>query len=129
MSRQVAEQFIEALHKLEEDRELDPIVATYSEDCEVGNIIVPEKFKGPDGARRFWSEYRDTFGEIHSSFRNVIAADGSAALEWTTKATSADGDPLEYDGVSILEIEDGKVTRFRAYFNPRSLGRQMEGGE
>lgn len=129
MSRQVAEQFIEALHKLEEDRELDPIVATYSEDCEVGNIIVPEKFKGPDGARRFWSEYRDTFGEIHSSFRNVIAADGSAALEWTTKATSADGDPLEYDGVSILEIEDGKVTRFRAYFNPRSLGRQMEGAE
>lgn len=129
MSRQVAEQFIEALHKLEEDRELDPIVATYSEDCEVGNIIVPEKFKGPDGARRFWSEYRDTFGEIHSSFRNVIASDGSAALEWTTKATSADGDPLEYDGVSILEIEDGKVTRFRAYFNPRSLGRQMENGE
>ncbi len=129
MSRQVAEQFIKALHKLEEDRELDPIVATYSEDCEVGNIIVPEKFKGPDGARRFWSEYRDTFGEIHSSFRNVIAADGSAALEWTTKATSADGDPLEYDGVSILEIEDGKVTRFRAYFNPRSLGRQMEEGQ
>ncbi len=129
MSRQVAEQFIEALHKLEEDRELDPIVATYSEDCEVGNIIVPEKFKGPDGARRFWSEYRDTFGEIHSSFRNVIASDGSAALEWTTKATSADGDPLEYDGVSILEIADGKVTRFRAYFNPRSLGRQMENGE
>ncbi len=129
MSRQVAEQFIEALHKLEEDRELDPIVATYSEDCEVGNIIVPEKFKGPDGARRFWSEYRDTFGEIHSSFRNVIASDGSAALEWTTKATSADGDPLEYDGVSILEIADGKVTRFRAYFNPRSLGRQMENDE
>ncbi len=129
MSRQVAEQFIKALHKLEEDRELDPIVATYSEDCEVGNIIVPEKFKGPDGARRFWSEYRDTFGEIHSSFRNVIASDGSAALEWTTKATSADGDPLEYDGVSILEIADGKVTRFRAYFNPRSLGRQMENGE
>ncbi len=129
MSRQVAEQFIEALHKLEEDHELDPIVATYSEDCEVGNIIVPEKFKGPDGARRFWSEYRDTFGEIHSSFRNVIASDGSVALEWTTKATSADGDPLEYDGVSILEIEDGKVTRFRAYFNPRSLGRQMEEGQ
>lgn len=129
MSRQVAEQFIKALHKLEEDRELDPIVATYSEDCEVGNIIVPEKFKGPDGARRFWSEYRDTFGEIHSSFRNVIASGGSAALEWTTKATSADGDPLEYDGVSILEIADGKVTRFRAYFNPRSLGRQMENGE
>lgn len=129
MSRQVAEQFIEALHKLEEDRDLDPIVATYSEDCEVGNIIVPEQFKGPDGARRFWTEYRDTFGEIHSSFRNVIASDGGAALEWTTKATSADGDPLEYDGVSILEIEGDKVTRFRAYFNPRSLGRQMEHGE
>jgi len=27
--------------------------------------------------------------------------------------------------VSILEIEDGKVGRFRAYFDPRDLTRQI----
>jgi|ERR687894_685059 hypothetical protein len=37
-----------------------------------------------------------------------------AALEWTAEGTS-DGDTVSYDGVSILEIEDGKVRHFMAY--------------
>lgn len=126
MSREVADRFIEALRRLESDRELDPIVGTYSDDCEVGNIIAPERFHGPGGARRFWTEYRETFGEMRSEFRNIIAADGCAALEWTTSGTSAGGDPIEYDGVSILEVDGDKISRFRAYFNPRQLGRQIE---
>jgi limonene-1,2-epoxide hydrolase len=125
MAREMAERFIDALYKLEEGRDVEPIVATYAEDCEVGNVNVPEKFHGPDGARRFWTEYRETFGEMKSEFRNIIATDDRAALEWTTTGTSADGKPVAYDGVSILEVEGDKITRFRAYFDPGDLGRQM----
>ena len=42
------------------------------------------------------------------------------ALEWTTEGTS-NGNLVSYDGVSILEIEDGKVRRFMAYFDTRRL--------
>lgn len=125
MSKQIADQFIEALWKLEESRDLEPIVAMYAEDSEVGNVVAPEKFHGPDGAREFWTKYRETFGEIKSTFRNVIATEGHAALEWTTTGTSTGGSPVEYDGVSILEIENGKLTRFRAYFHAAELGRQV----
>jgi limonene-1,2-epoxide hydrolase len=125
MAREMAERFIDALYKLEEGRDVEPIVATYAEDCEVGNVNVPEKFHGPDGARRFWTEYRETFGEMKSEFRNIIATDDRAALEWTTTGTSADGKPVAYDGVSILEVAGDKITRFRAYFDPGDLGRQM----
>lgn len=125
MSAQVAEEFIGALRALEESRDLEKIVRIYAENCEVGNIVSPEKFHGRDGAREFWTKYRDTFGEVHSEFRNRIITDTRAALEWTTTGTTVGGAPVEYDGVSLLEIEGGRITRFRAYFNAGSLGQQI----
>ena len=125
MSEQVVEQFIEALEKLEASRDVEAIVAVFAERCEVGNIIAPEKFQGREGARAVWMKYRDTFGEVRSTFRNVIATDGRAALEWTTAGTAANGEPINYEGVSILEIEGDKVTRFQAYFDAGKLGEQV----
>jgi ketosteroid isomerase-like protein len=127
MSEQVAHAFIDALGRLESERDVDPIVATFADACDVGNVLAPEQFHGRDGARRFWTEYREAFGEVRSSFRNVVVADGRAALEWTTEGTSPSGEPFRYDGVSILEMEDGHIARFRAYFDPASLGRQLQG--
>lgn len=128
MSEQVAQRFIEALGRLEAGRELDELVGLFAADAEVGNVVSPEKFRGPEGAREFWgAKYRDTFGEVRSTFRNVFAADGRAALEWTTEGTANDGTPLRYDGVSIIETDGEKVTRFCAYFDAGALGRQLTG--
>ncbi len=124
MSKEIADDFIEALRRLEEDRDVEALVEIHTEDCEVGNVSVPETFKGHDGLREFWTEYRKTFGEMRSTFRNVFATGEGAALEWTTEGTS-NGDAVSYDGVSILEIEDGKVGRFMAYFDTRRLTRQV----
>ncbi len=124
MSKEIADDFIEALRKLEEDRDVEALVEIHTEDCEVGNVSVPETFKGHDGLREFWTEYRKTFGEMKSTFRNVFATEEGAALEWTTEGSS-DGEDVFYDGVSILEIEGGKVHRFMAYFDSRALTPQV----
>ncbi len=125
MSQDVAERFRDALWRLEEDRDVEPLVEVHTEDCEVGNVAVPQTFSGHDGLREFWSSYRATFDEMKSEFRNVFADDaGHAALEWTTTGT-ANGTSVEYGGVSIVEIQDGKVKRFMAYFDPRELSEQV----
>lgn len=124
MSQEVAENFKEALWKVEEERDLEPMLEVLSDDCEVGNVAVPETFRGQDGAREFWTQYRKTFDEMKSSFRNVFASDGRAALEWTTEATEEDK-TISYEGVSILEIEGDKVKRFMAYFDASNLTRQI----
>ena len=124
MSKEVPDGFVEALRKLEEDRDVEALVKIHTEDCEVGNVSVPQTFRGHDGLREFWTEYRKTFGEMKSTFRNVFATEEGAALEWTTEGTS-NGDTVTYDGVSILEIEGGKVRRFIAYFDPRALTPQV----
>ncbi len=120
VTRIVADNFVEALHKLEEDRDVEPLVEIQTEDCEVGNVSVPESFRGHDGLREFWTSYHSTFGEMRSEFRNVFATEEGAALEWTTQGTS-NGDSVSYDGVSILEIEGDKVRRFMAYFDTHDL--------
>ena len=122
----VTQQFIDALAVLEGERNADRITALFGPESEVGNIVSPRQFSGVEGARAFWEAYRDTFGEVASTFRNVIVSDGRAALEWTTTGTSSAGTPIAYEGVSILEMADGKITRFRAYFDAHDLGRQME---
>ena len=125
MSKEVADKFVEALWKLEEDRDVEALVEVHTEDCSVGNVAVSKTFSGHDGLREFWTDYRKTFDEMKSEFRNVFSDDsGRAALEWTTKGTE-EGDTISYDGVSILEIEGDKVSRFRAYFDPRRLTEQL----
>jgi ketosteroid isomerase-like protein len=126
MSEQLAGKFIEALGRLEAARDLEAITALFADESEVGNVTSPEKFRGREGAREFWgAKYRDTFGEVKSTFRNVFANETRAALEWTTVGTAADGSPVNYDGVSILEFGGGKITRFCAYFDAGGLGRQI----
>jgi limonene-1,2-epoxide hydrolase len=124
MSKEVADNFVEALRKLEEDREVEALVEIHTEDCEVGNVSVPGTFRGHEGLREFWTSYRSTFDEMKSEFRTVLADQGHAALEWTTEGTSS-RDTVSYEGVSILEIEGDKVKRFMAYFDPRSLVEQV----
>ena len=124
MSTGVAERFVEALRTLEDERDVEPLVEVHTEDCEVGNVSVPKTFTGHEGLREFWTSYRNTFGEMRSTFRNVLAAEDKAPLEWTTEGAS-DGEEISYDGVSILEIEGEKVKRFMAYFDARRLSRQV----
>jgi len=124
--QQVVQRFIEALKRLEHDRDVETIIALYAVDSEIGNVVAPDKFHGPDGAREFWTKYRETFGEVSSTFRNQIATGQNAALEWTTTGTTAGGGAsFAYDGVSILEFDSDHITRFQAYFNAEDLSRQI----
>lgn len=122
MASDTAKKFIDALHKLETDRDLETIVGLFDESAEVGNVVTEKRDMNP---REFWQSYRDNFGEIKSTFRNEIITEKTAALEWTSEGTSSDGNKFKYDGVSILEINGEKISRFQAYFDPNNLGRQI----
>ena len=123
---ETTQQFIKALQVLERDSDPTEMLGLFMENSQVGNIVSTREFIGLEGAHEFWETYRDTFGEVTSTFRNVIVSDGRAALEWTTTGTSSTGTPIAYEGVSILEMADGKISRFHAYFDPHELGRQIE---
>lgn len=125
MANNTAEKFAGALTELESAREVEPIVTLFADNYEVGNIIVSEKFRGIEGARRFWTNYRAAFKDVCSVFQNEVYFDNEAVFEWTTEGKSRNGRKIKYEGVSILKTNGEKITRFCAYFDPKILGRQI----
>ena len=124
MAQETAKKFIDALHKLEAEKDLETIASLFADGADVANVITEDN-DNEQSAREFWQKYRDNFGDVESTFRNEIITENRAALEWNTRGTSAEGKEFEYDGVSVLEIEGDRITRFRAYFDPNKLGRQI----
>jgi hypothetical protein len=124
MAHEISEKFIEALEELEENRNVEKIAALFADGAEINNVVTIENSHDLD-AREFWTKYRDNFGEVNSEFSNKIFGEKTSALEWTTTGTSADGGEIKYEGVSILETDGERITRFFAYFNPGKLGKQM----
>lgn len=126
MIQEVAYRFIEALGAVEHGGDLDAMVDTFAEGCEIGTPVHPDKLHGKDGARELWTMYRSAFRNVHSTLRNIIIGSNSFALEWTARALDHAGKPLTYDGVSVADICGGQITRFRSYFDTRHLGEQIE---
>lgn len=130
-ARNLAQKFIDALHTLEQGSpdDVDQLVALYSDDARLVNAalkLAGDERRGQDGVREFWREYRRTFGEAYSDFFRITTNEDSAGLFWTTKGTGNDGQPLEYDGVSLLVFNaDGKINLFRGYYDTRELSREV----
>jgi ketosteroid isomerase-like protein len=114
--------FAAALHALEETGDVERMVMLFDDTAEVSGPTDAAPHRGRDGARKFWRMYRDSFGEIHSEFEKIVEGrDGTVMLEWTSRGVTATGSPVTYRGVSVAEIPDGRVTRFRTYFDTREL--------
>ena len=126
MAENLAEKFIDALKNLERNRDVETIAGMFDADAEIHNVMTIDNSHQLSPSE-FWANYRETFGEVNSEFKNKIVSETSAALEWTTTGTNRDGGEFIYEGVSILEFEADKITRFFAYFNPEKLGGQIVG--
>ena len=116
------DQFISALRALEADRDVEPLAALYADDAVSGNVATTRTFDGPDGAREFWTGYRDAFDTIASEFRGTFASDDGFALEWVSTGTLSGGEEVEYEGVTVCHVSgEDRITRSTAYFDPRAL--------
>jgi hypothetical protein len=121
-----ASEFIEALRRIEESGDVEPMARLFAPDAELSNSTISRPLHGPDGARNFWRSYRQTFVEVRSEFRCIVESDEAAILEWTSRGKLVNGGEFSYDGVSVIEYPAGAIRRFKAYFDPRALGLQLE---
>jgi len=117
----VVQRFIEALAKLEREGELEELVALFAPDCDLENSLSSAPARGVEGARRFFGQYRQSFGEVCSTYRAIIAGEGQAALEWTSVGRTREGEPFSYRGVTVLDVSGQHIVRLAAYFDPAEL--------
>ena len=128
MATERAQRFVDALGKLEQSGDLEPLLALFSDDAQVSNVASQRVFSGRDGARQFWTEYKGTLGRVRSTFRNMIESADRVALEWETQGTAHNGAAISYEGVSIIEWDGDSIRRFYAYFDPHALGMELREG-
>ena len=116
MSR--AQDFADALQRLEQDGDVDAFVELFADDVA---LIRPEPGnggEGPDGARTFWTDYLGQFEQIRSTFSRVEQDGALGELEWVGEGALRTGRSVSYAGVSLLTFDDaGKVTRFATYYD------------
>lgn len=130
----LAQQFIDALHTLERggEHEVEQIVGMYGDDARLTNAalkLAGKEHQGKHDIRQFWIEYRRTFGDVYSDFFKITTGDQAVGLFWTTKGTDTNGQPIEYDGVSLLLFDDqGKIIQFRGYYDTREISRTVSNG-
>ncbi len=89
MNDQWVQEFIDALHGLEDGGDVGPLLAQFAPDAGVWNVALHEPLRGEAGAHRFWEGYRQQFDRIHSTFEKVIVGADEAALEWHAEGTLA----------------------------------------
>ena len=128
MSMERAQRFVDALGKLEEGGDPEPLISLFSDDAQVSNVASHRTFSGREGAREFWAEYKGTLAKVRSTFRNLIEAGDKVALEWESQGTAHNGAAVAYEGVSIIEWDGERIRRFYAYFDPHALGLELREG-
>lgn len=117
MDGDVARRFMEALQGAERTGEVGPLVELFADDAELSKLAGVEPRRGREGAIQFWRDYLGAFEQIRSTFSLVVEGAGAVALEWVSEGALPGGRPIRYAGVSLLEFDDGRVRRFRTYYD------------
>ena len=125
----LAQQFIDALHALEQggENDADALAALFSDDAHLTNAalrLAGVERRGREAVGHFWREYKRTVGTAYSEFHQVTVNAEAAGLFWTTRITGGDGasESAAYDGTSLLVFDEtGKIRFFQGYYDTREL--------
>lgn len=115
--RELTDRFLSALSHLHAERDASALVELFGPEATLAKLGDHNEAQGPEGARRFWQEYRAVFDDIEATFTHTIGDHDSVALEWTSQGSLADGSAFSYAGISVLEGDGETITAFRTYYD------------
>jgi uncharacterized protein (TIGR02246 family) len=97
------------------DQDLDAIHAMHAADVVFHNHTAGEAAEGADAVRSHIAAIFGNWPDLRFSGRRLYVRADFCASEWTASATTADGRRLEWDGVDLFPIVDGKIARKDVY--------------
>lgn len=87
----------------------------------------------PDGVQRYVSEFRTAFPDVHHEVREMITEGNVVAVSWSARATHrgtwlglpATGKAVEWTGITIVHVADGKVVEHDTRWDMLAFARQL----
>src|SRR5919107_2787535 len=104
-----ARTFATALQTFEKDGDVAAFAALFADDAVTQRFDARGERRGE--VEQFWQEYRAQFDSISTTFYDAVEGDDRFALEWSSDARTADGRPLQYSGVTVIDLDGDKITK------------------
>ena len=123
----MTERFTAALHTIDSDRDVAPMLELTGDDAELMKLDERNEASGKDGAKTFWEDYRNVFGDLETTFTGSVIGESSAALEWTSTGTLRSGSPFTYRGVTVIEGDEDRLTGVRTYYDSAAFVQKTGG--
>ena len=112
-----ARKFVDAYLQIWNDQKLDQIGDYYTEDIVYKDMPLETTSKGIKELKQFMQEQFKTTPDLNFTTLDVIMeSPEKIAVKWLMTG-SEDGKPFETEGVSIMELKQGKVFKNTDYYN------------
>jgi ketosteroid isomerase-like protein len=109
------ERLIEHYNAAWNRQDLEEISSMHSTAIVFHNHTADEAVEGAEAVREHIAGIFSRWPDMAFRARRLYVRDDFAACEWTAKATASDGRVLEWDGVDLFPIEDGRIARKDVY--------------
>ncbi|MFL5964833.1 MAG: nuclear transport factor 2 family protein [Gaiellaceae bacterium] len=95
-------------------QDLDAVASMHADDIVFHNWTAGERVEGADAVRAHIGRIFASWPSLRFTGRSMRVGHDFAVSEWTASA-SKDGEMLEWDGVDVLPIVNGKIARKDVY--------------
>ena len=96
-------------------QDLDAIASMHADDIVFHNWTAGDRVEGADAVRAHIGGIFERWPTLRFRARVLYPADEFAVCEWTAQAVRDDGQRLEWDGVDVFPVRDGKILRKDVY--------------
>jgi steroid delta-isomerase-like uncharacterized protein len=108
-------ELIDAYNEAWNRQDLDAAMSMHTDDTVFENHTAGEHAEGIDAVRAHIAGIFERWPSLRFRGRSLYVADEFAVSEWTATATRDDGKTIEWDGVDVFPIRDGKIARKDVY--------------
>jgi ketosteroid isomerase-like protein len=96
-------------------QDIDTIHSLHSRGIVFHNHTAGERIEGAAAVAEHITGIFSGWPDLSFRTRRLYVHEDFAACEWTASATASDGRSLEWDGVDLFPIVDGKIARKDVY--------------
>ena len=101
-------------------------VNTFAEDAIDHDPVGAPPIEGHQKLGEFFQTVTAAFKEVGLTENEVFIAGNGAAVKWTGRGISKQGNNVRFEGIDVFEInEAGKIQTLHAYWNPAEMVAQL----
>jgi steroid delta-isomerase-like uncharacterized protein len=116
---------IDAYNEAWNRQDLDAVCSFHADGIVFENHTAGERAVGAEAVRAHIGGIFERWPSLRFRGRRLYASPGFVVSEWTATATRPDGSTIEWDGVDVFPLDDGKIARKDVYSSshaPRVVG-------